>query len=86
MRILPRLLMNAAKRIAADPRVRAKAAEVMQTEIKPRAEAAWRQAKPQFESAAAELRDIARETDPRANPRRFAAKVKQRFFDRDQSR
>ncbi len=86
MRMLPRLLMSAARRIAADPRIRAKAAEVMQTEITPRAEASWRQAKPRLENAAAELRDIARETDPRANPRRFAAKVKQRFLDRDQSR
>ncbi len=86
MRILSRLLMSAAKRIAADPRVRAKAAEVMQTEIKPRAAAAWRQAHPPLENAAAELRDIARETNPRANPRRFAAKVKKRFLDRDQSR
>ncbi len=83
MRILPRLLMSAAKRIAADPRLRAKAAEVMETEIKPRAEAAWRRAKPKLDNAAAELRDIARETDPRANPRRFAAKLKQRFLDRD---
>ncbi len=83
MRILARLLMSAAKRMAADPRIRAKAAEVMQTEIKPRAEAAWRQAKPKLENAAAELADLARETDPRANPRRFAAKVKQRFLDRD---
>ena len=83
MRMLPRLLMNAAKRIAADPRIRAKAAEVMETEIKPRAEAAWRQAKPRLENAAAELADIARETNPRANPRKFAAKVKQRFLDRE---
>lgn len=83
MRILSRLLMSAARRIAADPRVRAKAAEVMETEIKPRAQAAWRQAKPQLENAAAELRDIARETNPRANPGKFAAKVKQRFIDRD---
>ncbi len=83
MRSLTRLLISPARRIAADPRVRAKAAEVMETEIKPRAQAAWRQAKPQLENAAAELRDIARETNPRANPRKFAAKVKQRFIDRD---
>ncbi len=83
MRILSRLLMSAARRIAPDPRGRAKAAEVMETEIKPRAQAAWRQAKPQLENAAAELREIARETNPRANPRKFAAKVKQRFIDRD---
>ncbi len=83
MRVLPRLLLGAAKRIAADPRLRAKAAEVMETKVKPRVEAAWRQAKPKLENAAAELADIARETDARANPRRFAAKVKKRFLDRD---
>lgn len=83
MRMLSRLLLSAARRVAADPRVRAKAAEVLETEVKPRAAAAWRQAKPKLDSAANELRDIARETDPRANPRKFAAKVRERFLDRN---
>jgi len=83
MHILPRLLLGAAKRIAADPRLRAKAAELVETEVKPRAEAAWRQAKPKLGNAAAELRDIARETDPRAHPGKFVSKVKERLRDRD---
>ena len=80
MPIFRRLLVEAARRAAADPRVRAKAAEVIQTEVKPRAEAAWRNAKPKLAAAKAELQDIAREVDPRDDPRAFAAKVKQRFL------
>ncbi len=45
------LVLYAARRIAADPRVRAKAAEVLETEIKPRAKAAWRQTKPKIDAA-----------------------------------
>ena len=42
MRLLYQLLWRAAKRIASDPRVRAKASEVYEGQVKPRAEAAWR--------------------------------------------
>ena len=73
------LILYAARRIAADPRVRAKAAEVLETEIKPRAKAAWRETKPKIEAAAAELKDIARETRPLKHPGKFAAKLKQRL-------
>ncbi len=83
MPLLPQLILRAAKRIASDPRVRAKATEVFEREVKPRAEAAWRRTKPRFDTAKSELRDIARETDPRENPRKFVAQVKQRFLDRD---
>ncbi len=83
MRFLPQLLLRAAKRIASDPRVQAKTTEVFEREVKPRAEAAWRRTKPRFDTAKSELRDIARETDPRENPRKFVAQVKQRFLDRD---
>ncbi|MFQ5955206.1 MAG: hypothetical protein ACE5JZ_09110 [Kiloniellales bacterium] len=86
MRMLPRLLLRAAKRIASDPRVQAKAAEVFEREVKPRAQAAWRQTKPRLDSAKSELRDIVRETDPRENPRKFVAQVKQRFLDRGKRR
>ena len=40
MAIFPRLLLHAARRLASDPRVRAKAAEVFDKEVKPRAETA----------------------------------------------
>ena len=82
MAILGRLLWEAARRFASDSRVQAKAAEVLKTEIKPRAEAAWRQAKPKLDAAKAELRDAAREANPRQDPRKFAAKVKERFLGR----
>ena len=73
------LILYAARRIAADPRVRAKAAEVLETEIKPRAKAAWRATKPKIEAATAELKDIARETRPLKHPAKFAAKLKERL-------
>jgi len=63
---------------------------VYEKEVKPRARAAWRQAKPkldaakaEMDAAKAELKDIAAETDPRKNPREFAARVKRRFLDRE---
>ena len=82
MAILRRLLVHAATKLASDPRVRAKAAEVMEHEVKPRAEAAWQRTRPKLEAARDDLKEIARETDPRENPRAFAAKVKERFLDR----
>ena len=86
MLMLRRLLFYAARRIASDPRLRAKAAEVFESEVKPRAQAAWRQTKPKLEAAKAELEDIARETDPRRHPRKFAAKLKERLVDREKPR
>ncbi len=77
-----RLLFYAASWIASNPRARAKAAEVFEREVKPRAEEAWRQAKPKLDAAKAEIEDIAREAGPRKNPRQFAAKLKERLLDR----
>ncbi len=71
------------KRLAADPRARAKAAEVFEKEVKPRAEQAWRQGKPRFDAAKRDVQEIAREANPRKDPGRFVAKLKRRFFDRD---
>lgn len=65
--------------------VKPRATAVYQKEVKPRAAAAWRQSKPKLDAAKAELRDIAGEVDPRKDPRGFAAKVKQRFFERKKS-
>lgn len=86
MRLLSQLLWHVAKRIASNPRVRARASEVYEGQVKPRAEAAWRQTKPRLDAAKAELRDIVRETDPRENPRKFVAQVKRRFLDRGKRR
>ena len=79
---LRHLVFHAAKRLAQNPQVRAKAVQVLQTEIAPRAEAAWRAAKPRLKAAGADLRDIARETDPLDRPAEFAAKVRDRINKR----
>ena len=60
---------QAARRAATDPRVRAKAAEIYQNEVKPRARAAWRETKPRLAPAKQDLQEIARETDPQRDPR-----------------
>jgi hypothetical protein len=83
MAIFNSWFVTAARRLASDPRVREKAAEVYEKEVKPRAANAWRQARPKLEAAGKDLRDIARETDARNNPGAFAARVKKRFIDRD---
>ncbi|MHA1158068.1 MAG: hypothetical protein ACTSP2_04890 [Alphaproteobacteria bacterium] len=62
--------------------MRAKAAELLEREVKPRAEEAWQKAKPKLKAAQEELRTIAEETNPRQNPKGFAKKVKERFVDR----
>ena len=83
---LRRLLLHAARHIAADPRVRAKAIEVIETEIKPRAQAAWRHAKPKLAAVKADLEDIVLEADPRTEPGKFAVKLKERFIGRKRTR
>lgn len=81
MPILRRLLAYAARRAASDPRARAKAAELYEAEIKPRGEAAWRNTKANLDFAKSELREVARETDPRKRPLEYMAKAKKRLFD-----
>jgi hypothetical protein len=83
MLILRRLLAYAARRVASDPRVQAKAAELYEAEVKPRAEAAWRNTKANLDFAKSELRDVAGETDPLKNPKEFMSKAKKRLLDRD---
>ena len=83
MIILRHILSRAVAKLAGDPRVRAKVAELVDEEIKPRVAAAWRRTKPKLDAAGEDLRDIARERDPRRDPAGFAAKVKERFLDRD---
>lgn len=85
MVVLRRLLVGAVARLASDPRVRARAADVLEHEVKPRAAAAWLRTKPKLEAVREELRDIAAEADPRENPRAFAAKLKDRMLDRERN-
>ena len=81
MTILHRLFFQAVAKAVANPRVRAKAAEVVEREVKPRAQAAWRETKPKLESARDELRDIAAEADPRRDPKGFARRLRDRLRD-----
>jgi hypothetical protein len=81
MLILRRLLTHAARRAAADPRVQAKAAEVYETKVKPRADTALRNTKANLDFAKSELREIAGEADPRKKPMEFLARTKKRFLD-----
>lgn len=70
MMILRNLLISSARRLAADPRVREKAAEVFTNDVRPR-----------LDAAKEELREIAGETDPREDLKGFAHKLKNRFLD-----
>ncbi len=90
MALLQRLMFAAARRIAADPRTKAKAKQVFETEIKPRAADALAKAKPKIakakESVRAELDDIAKDTDPRREPARFAGRLARRLIDKAKGR
>ncbi len=80
--LLRRLLFNAARKAAADPRVRAKAADVYEREVKPRAKAAWAEAKPRLEAARDDVKDAAAKVDPRDDPAGFTGEVKRRFIEK----
>jgi hypothetical protein len=76
---LSRILAAAARRIAADPRVRAKVSEIVDQDIKPRAKQAWRQNKPKLEAKAAELNEQIRKKATRKNFERLADKIRNRL-------
>lgn len=65
---LRNLLVAAARRIAADPEVQARAADSYETEVKPR-----------LSAAREELRDLARDADPLKDPTGFARRVSARI-------
>ncbi|MCB1496103.1 MAG: hypothetical protein KDJ86_09985 [Bauldia sp.] len=81
MAIISRWFISTATRLANDPRIRERAADVFEKEVKPRAAESWRKAKPKLEATRDELRQMARETDAARNPGAFAARVKKRFID-----
>jgi hypothetical protein len=79
---LGRLLVAAARRIAADPRVRAKVSEVVENDIKPKAKEVWRKNKPKVEAKAAEWNEKVRQKATRENFEKLAANVRDRFKER----
>ncbi len=68
MALLRNLLVSAARRLAADPEVQAKAAETYETSVKPR-----------LTTARDELRDLAGEIDPVKEPVAFARRLRERI-------
>lgn len=76
------VLTSVARYIASDPRAQAKASEIIEKEVKPRAAAAWRETKPKLDAARHELQGIAKETPPLEHPIRFTAKVRDRMVER----
>ena len=80
MILLRKILLQAARRIATDERVQRMAADTYRNEVKPRAEAAWQNAKPRLEETKADIARIAEETDARQHPARFAGKATRRVL------
>ncbi len=68
--LLRNLLVSAARRIAANPEVQAKAAETYETAVKPR-----------LAVARDEFRDLAAEVDPVKDPVAFARRIRDRIRD-----
>ncbi len=60
MTLLRRLVMTAARALVQNPEARAKAREVLEEEVKPRAKEAWREARPEIEKAGQGLKRLAR--------------------------
>ena len=64
------------------PEVRAKVAEVVEKNIKPRAQQAWQKNKPRIEAKAAELNEQIRKNATRENFDKLADKVRDRLRER----
>ena len=77
--LLRRLLFSAARKAAADPRVRAKAADVLERKIMPRATAAWAETTPRLDAARDDIKKAAATVDPRSDPAGFAGELKRRI-------
>jgi hypothetical protein len=80
-----RLLFNAARKAAAHARIRAKAADVFEGEIKLRATAAWAETKPKLGAVRDNFKKAAATVDPREDPAGFAGELKRRFVHKSQT-
>lgn len=69
MSILRRALFMAAKRAASDPRVQAKAQEVLREEVVPRAREFGKRARPELEKAHKRIKGAARDLERRISDR-----------------
>ncbi len=60
MSFLRRLVIRVAHELRDNPEARAKAAQVLEDDVKPRAEKAWREAQPRIDEAKVDLKRFAR--------------------------
>ena len=73
------LSWTAARTAAADPRGRAKAADVFEREVRPRAMAAWAETKPKLDAAHDDIKKAATKVDPRSDLTGFVGELKRRI-------
>ena len=59
MNILRRFVIRAAQELRHNPEARAKASQVLEEQVRPRAEQAWREAQPKIENAKVGLKRFA---------------------------
>ncbi len=77
------------RKLAQNPEFRAKTVSIVKDRVVPQAKAGWERAKPRLEQAkdtavgaAKDVADVARENDPRADPKKFFSEASQRLRDR----
>ena len=90
---LNKILFNIAKfgvrKLVVDRKLRIKAASFVNDQVIPQAKAQWETTKPRLEQAtnnavdaAKDVADVARENDPREDPKKFLSEASQRLRDR----
>ena len=77
------------RELAQNPELRAKTVSFVKDQVVPQAKAGWEKVKPKLEQvkdtavgAAKDVADVARENDPREDPKKFLSKASQRLRDR----
>ena len=77
------------RELAQNSELRAKTANFVKDEVVPQAKAGWEKTKPGLEQAkdtaveaAKDVADVARENDPREDPKKFLSEASQRLRDR----
>lgn len=79
MPLLRHALFYAARRLASDARLRRRAADVLENEVKPRARAVLREVEPKVRAVREDLKDAARTVDVRKDPVGFANEAANRL-------
>ena len=82
--MMRRLFWRAATRLAADPRIQARAYDVFEQEVKPRARALGKQVEPAVRAVREDVSEAARDANPLRDPKQFASGLKSRFDKRRQ--